>query len=123
MMIRYSLNGALVWLIAFCTAGAVKAQSNIKFTTLTVKEGLSSNTVNAIVKDKYGVMWLGTANGLSKFDGTNFTVYRRDTENPYSLSSDGILSLYEDHSGTLWIGSDAGGISYYDRKFDRFVRY
>ena len=55
---------------------AFAQQDEINFTSLTTKDGLSSNTVNAILKDRYGVMWFGTEDGLDKFDGANFTVYR-----------------------------------------------
>ena len=63
-------------LIAFCMLQSVYAQTqNINFTSLTTKDGLSSNTVTAILKDRYGLMWFATEDGLNKFDGTNFTVF------------------------------------------------
>lgn len=124
-MNRYPLKCVVffVWVVIFFAKDPATAQSEINFTSLTVKEGLSSNTVNAIVKDRYGLMWFGTANGLSKFDGSNFTVYRHDPDIATSLPANEILSLYQDHNGTIWIGTSGGGLCYYDRKTDSFLRF
>lgn len=97
--------------------------AKIKFTALTSKDGLLSNSVNAILKDRYGLMWFATDDGLNKFDGTNFTVYRHITGDSSSLRANEILSLHEDQSGNLWVGTSGGAISFYDRAKDRFVNY
>jgi len=99
------------------------AQQNINFTTLTVKEGLSSNTVNAIIKDRKGFMWLGTTNGLCKFDGINFVTYRHIPGNDHSLPSNEVLTLFEDREGKIWVGTGGGGLCYYDQQYDLFLPY
>ncbi|HEY4149632.1 MAG TPA: two-component regulator propeller domain-containing protein [Chitinophagaceae bacterium] len=53
-------------------------QSDFSFINFSSKDGLSSNTVNAIVKDRYGYMWFATDDGINKFDGVNFTIYRHN---------------------------------------------
>src|SRR5690348_39884 len=78
------------------------AQEDINFTALTIKDGLSSNTVTSILKDRYGFMWFGTEDGLDKFDGTNFKVYRYRPNDSSSLQTNEILSLHEDQAGNLW---------------------
>jgi len=93
---------------------------NISFTALTSKDGLSSNTVNAILKDGYGLMWFATDDGLNKFDGAAFTVYRQDRRDSNTLRSNRVTTLYEDRSGNLWVGTDGGGLSIYNRKKDSF---
>lgn len=98
-------------------------QENINFTSITTKDGLSSNTVNAILKDHYGLVWFGTEDGLDKFDGTTFTVYRHKPGDPKSLQSNEILSVFEDKSGNLWIGTSGGSLSLYDRKNDAFINF
>lgn len=113
----------LLWLSLFVTPPGVYAQSDINFKAITAKEGLPSNTVNTIIKDKYGLLWLGTSNGLSKFDGSNFTVYRHLPDNKRSLPANEVLSLYEDNSGRIWVGTSGGGLCYYDRASDSFVAY
>jgi signal transduction histidine kinase/ligand-binding sensor domain-containing protein/DNA-binding response OmpR family regulator len=95
----------------------------INFTSLTTRDGLLSNSVNAILKDRHGLMWFATDDGLNKFDGTNFTVYRYHPGDTASLRTNEVLALHEDRSGNLWIGTSGGGLSLYDRKKNRFVHY
>jgi signal transduction histidine kinase/ligand-binding sensor domain-containing protein/DNA-binding response OmpR family regulator len=102
----------------------VLAQSyDINFTSLSTKDGLSSNAVTAILKDKYGLMWFGTEDGLDKFDGRNFTVYRQKLGDPTSLQANEILALHEDKEGNLWIATSGGSLSLYDRKKDAFTTF
>ncbi|MEQ1796294.1 MAG: two-component regulator propeller domain-containing protein [Lacibacter sp.] len=99
------------------------AQTNISFTSLSTKDGLSSNTVNAILKDRYGIMWFATEDGLNKFDGTNFTVYRTRPNDKNSLQANDIVALHEDRDGRLWVGTSGGSLSMYNRTYDNFVNY
>ncbi|MFD0751363.1 two-component regulator propeller domain-containing protein [Mucilaginibacter calamicampi] len=122
-MFKIRVSHFIVWFILLVGVKAVKAQSDINFTAITAKEGLPSNTVNAVIKDKYGLMWFGTSNGLSRFDGSNFTVYRHEVGNPHSLPTNDIVSLYEEKSGRLWVGSSNGGVYYYDRNSDSFIAF
>jgi ligand-binding sensor domain-containing protein len=102
---------------------ATAQQEKINFTSITTKDGLSSNTVNAILKDRYGLVWFATDDGLDKFDGTNFTVYRHKHGDTSSLQANEILSLHEDKAGNLWVGTSGGALSLYDRKKDGFVNF
>src|SRR6266540_523584 len=64
----------------------VSAQGTlIRFETLSVENGLSQSTVRAIIQDSQGFMWFGTEDGLNKYDGYNFTLYKHDTANPHSV--------------------------------------
>jgi signal transduction histidine kinase/DNA-binding response OmpR family regulator/streptogramin lyase len=99
------------------------AQQDLTFTSLTTKNGLSSNVVNAIIKDSYGWVWFATSDGLNRFDGTNFTVYRHRDSDTTSLPVNEILALYEDKFGRLWIGTGGGSLVYYDRTHDTFHQY
>jgi signal transduction histidine kinase/ligand-binding sensor domain-containing protein/DNA-binding response OmpR family regulator len=114
-------------LFFLCLAGgallATAQQDNINFTALTIKDGLSSNSVNAVLKDRFGLMWFATEDGLDKFDGTNFTVYRHKQGDPASLQANEILSLHEDKAGNLWVGTSGGSLSLYDRKRDAFIHF
>ncbi len=68
-------------------------------------------------------MWLGTLDGLNRFDGYRFTIYKHDPEDPGSLSDSGVRALCEDREGTLWVGTNNGGLCRFDRESERFVRY
>ena len=97
--------------------------TNINFTSITSKEGLLSNSVNAILKDRQGLMWFATDDGLNRFDGTNFKVYRNLRGDTTSLRANEILALHEDQNGNLWIGTSGGGLSLYNRKKDNFLHF
>ena len=88
-----------------------------------IEEGLSQNTVYVSLQDQYGFMWFATQDGLNKYDGYTFTHYRHNPEKPHSLSNNFILSIFEDRAGTLWVGTDGGGLNQYDRQHDHFVHY
>lgn len=71
--------------------------------------GLSQNDVNCIIQDKSGILWIGTWDGLNRYDGYEFFVIRPDNDNPSkSISHRTINALYEDNAGMLWIGTDCG---------------
>lgn len=102
---------------------ATAQQDDINFTSITTKDGLSSNSILSILKDRYGLLWFGTEDGLNKFDGTNLSVYRHKPGDPTSLQANEILSLHEDKKGNLWIGTSGGSLSLYDRKRDTFINF
>ncbi len=101
---------------------ATAQTSNIQFTSISSKDGLSSNTVHAILKDKYGLLWFATEDGLNKFDGTRFKTYRHNTNDTTSLETNEISTLFEDTAGQLWIGTVGGSLHKYDRQRDCFMR-
>ncbi|MBN1952546.1 MAG: response regulator [Bacteroidales bacterium] len=88
---------------------------------LTSDDGLSQNTVDCILKDSRGFMWFGTWNGLNRYDGYSFKVYKRE-DKANSLSDNFIHSLSEDRRGNLWIGT-RNGLNLFDFKSDRFTRF
>ncbi|TDO22705.1 hybrid sensor histidine kinase/response regulator transcription factor [Pedobacter duraquae] len=108
---------ALIMLLSF---KAAFAQKDLNFIALTTKNGLSSNTVNAVLQDRQGLIWIGTSDGLNKFDGTNFTVYTHNETDSSSIPSNVITSLLEDKSGKLWIGTSAGGLAFYNPRLNVF---
>ncbi|MDH6534164.1 hybrid sensor histidine kinase/response regulator [Parabacteroides sp. 52] len=99
------------WLIIFlfCLIGALNAnQLPYHFYTLNLKDGLSQLTVVKIYQDSKGFMWFATRNGLNKYDGNSFTLYKHQTQETGSLSHNHITDLLEDGSGNLWIGTISG---------------
>ena len=78
-------------------------QSRIWFEHLTSADGLSQDSVFAILQDRHGFMWFGTQGGLNRYDGYRVTQYRHDPNNPSSLGSDFVQTLFEDSKGTIWV--------------------
>jgi len=97
---------------------------NIKyqFIHLSINEGLSQSSAIAIHQDQLGHVWIGTRDGLNKYDGTKFTVYRNQVNNSNSISNNDILSIHEDSDGFLWVGT-YNGLNKYNPKTDTFKRY
>ncbi|WP_333863927.1 two-component regulator propeller domain-containing protein [Sphingobacterium sp.] len=118
-MIRILL--ALSWmLLTFFSYGQ---NHPVTFQRYSSKDGLSSNTIYSIYRDSYGFLWLGTEDGLNRFDGRQYNVYRYDANQENSLMANHISALCEDKKGRIWIGTNGGGLSYYDREADRIRSY
>ena len=77
------------------------------------EDGLSSNTVHAVLQDSKGFMWFGTENGLNRFDGYKFTIYNNTPRDNNSLINNYVYTLIEDQKEVLWIGTERG-VSLYD---------
>ncbi|MCP4196334.1 MAG: histidine kinase [Proteobacteria bacterium] len=109
-------------LFAQKSSPSANSRQTIKFEHLTVEDGLSQSSVFAIVQDRRGLMWFGTWDGLNKYDGYRFTIYKYNPQNPYSLSNNEVRALCEDSQGVLWVGT-MDGLCRFDREKERFIRY
>ncbi|MBI3764970.1 MAG: GGDEF domain-containing protein, partial [Ignavibacteriales bacterium] len=84
------------------------AASSARFTHLSVEQGLSQSTVQAVLQDHIGFLWFGTEEGLNRYDGYTFVVFKHDPQDPKSLPDDIISVLYEDRKQQLWVGTEQG---------------
>ena len=84
---------------------------------------LPNSPVLAITQDNDGFLWVGTEDGVARWDGYRYRVYHADRTKPAGLPDNYIQSLHVDTKGTLWIATLSGGLSRYDRQHDRFVNY
>lgn len=102
----------LLTLVSFfsLTFGA-KSQS-YNFKKYEVENGLSTNVTTAVIQDSKGFIWIGTRDGLNRFDGYNFKIFRHDIKDSNSLVSSIINCVYEDRHGTLWVGTEKGLFRY-----------
>ncbi len=108
-------------LLSLITLISLYAQ-DLKFNHLTIDNGLSQNTVNTIFQDHKGMIWIGTGDGLNKYDGYDFVIYRKDGNNSKSLNDNRVHSIFEDQKHHLWIGT-ATGLSYFDKNKEEFISY
>lgn len=95
----------------------------VRFRNYSTEHGLSQASILAIAQDKTGFLWIGTQDGLNRFDGYGFKVYRRDRADPWSLADSNIVAIVPEPDGGLWIGTQSGGLNHYDPALDRFTRY
>ncbi len=98
------------------------AQLDWKFTHITSDDGLSTGTVNCSLKDSKGFVWIGTADGLNRYDGYNLKVYKNEKNDPSSISGNTINALAEDQNGIIWIATANSGICTFDWETEQFTR-
>ncbi len=100
----------------FCSIGqfAVAQAPSLYFNRVTIQNGLSHNKVNCILQDQRGFIWMGTDDGLNRYDGRRFVVFRHEPGNKASISGNIITDIVEDEKGVLWISTSDGGLSKYD---------
>jgi ligand-binding sensor domain-containing protein/signal transduction histidine kinase len=96
---------------------------NIRFERIGVENGLSQSVVTCFLQDRQGFLWVGTQDGLNRYDGYSFKVFQPDPNDPYSLSDRWINSILQDHDGFIWIGTRLGGLDRYDPVTGEFSSY
>jgi PAS domain S-box-containing protein len=97
--------------------------AHLRFEHLTIDDGLSQNAGLALLQDNQGYLWIGTQDGLNRYDGYHIALFKHDPENPTSISYNGILALYEDAEGFLWVGTWGGGLNRYNPHTGIFDHY
>jgi len=114
--------------LAIAAALALSANTHaqtgtVKFDQISLEQGLSQSTVNAIVQDGQGFLWFGTQDGLNKYDGYTVTVFKHTGNDSLTVSDNGIWSLCRDTNGDIWIGTMRGGLSRYSIERGTFTHY
>ena len=103
-------------------AGGHPLPRDLRFRRLTTNDGLSQDNVVAIVQDRRGFMWFGTAEGLNRYDGNSFVVPKNDPNDLPSISRGFVGAVFEDDRGYLWVGAYPG-INKFDPATERSTRY
>ncbi|MFM7023044.1 MAG: adenylate/guanylate cyclase domain-containing protein [Flavobacteriales bacterium] len=114
------MRSAFLILSLLCFQLLAGQSDDIKFSRFTTKAGLSHNIVNEVIQDGRGFMWFGTQDGLNRYDGYNFVVYKPDLYNSTSLSNNRITALCYDPRGFIWVGT-AAGLNIYKIDSDQFI--
>ena len=97
--------------------------TEVDFEHLTIKQGLSQSSVYCIHQDKTGFLWVGTMDGLNRYDGYSIKIYRNDPSDSTSIGSNSINAICEVQAGNLLIGTEGGGLAVYNPKTDNFTNY
>ena len=115
-------KGKILFLSMLLPLLSFSQQQSLNFEHFGTREGLSQINVNCIIQDSRGFMWIGSRNGLNRYDGYKFNVYRYDSKNDSTLSNNMITDLVEDGDGNIWIATQSG-LNRYERKTGIFTRY
>jgi len=117
----YALDADVAWSAA--EPPPVLLPQHLRFEHLTTEQGLSSDIIWSILQDSSGFIWIGTLDGLNRFDGDKFKIYKHNVNDPNSLGDNSVQVLIEDGSRNLWIGSWGGGLSKFNLETEQFTQY
>lgn len=116
-----------LFLPAILLLSAYQAQAqdlaSFRFENITTEDGLSQSTINDIIQDNRGFLWFATDDGLNRYDGYQFRVFKNNTRDPRSISSNIIVNIIEDFKGNIWVATNGGGLNRFNRDTERFDRF
>jgi signal transduction histidine kinase/ligand-binding sensor domain-containing protein/DNA-binding response OmpR family regulator len=119
-MKKFSFMYQIIFALFFFINTFQLFSENYYFKNINTDFGLSSNSINAILRDQKGYLWVGTDYGLNRYDGYNMKVFKQDISNPNSLKNNYVFSLNQDKSGNLWVLTKSG-YSVFDYKKELFI--
>ncbi|MBN1409066.1 MAG: hypothetical protein JW956_14800 [Calditrichaceae bacterium] len=102
---------------------SISHAQKIKFELLSSQNGLSQGSIVCMTQDEKGFMWFGTYDGLNRYDGYHFKIYKNQPNNPNSLSNNFIRALLVDSQGDIWAGTQGGGVNRFDSENEIFIQY
>jgi len=111
---------ALFCSLSILKSAATDVVNNLSFDLYSQEHGLSNNQIHCILQDSKGWMWMGTSQGVCRFDGYRFTAFKNDPDDSTSLKGNLVRVIYEDHKGQLWVGTENGGLNKFDRGSETF---
>ena len=121
---NFNLNSYIAFLLILFISGYSTAQLNsFSFERYTINEGLSNNSINNVIQTAEGYLWIATKDGLNRYDGHSFKIFKNSVNDSLSLPQNYIMKLYESRFKTLWVGTWGGGICRFNRRKEVFERY
>jgi len=111
---------AALFLFLTLSSSGTGVVNNLNFDFFSQEHGLSNNQIHCILQDKQGWMWFGTSQGVCRFDGYKFTVFKNDPDDSTSLKGNLVRAIFEDSKGQLWMGTENGGLNKFNREKENF---
>ena len=116
-----TIVSAALLLASWCLAADIQ---KLQFDRIGIAEGLSQGSVITLMFDDQGWLWVGTEDGVNRYDGYNFRIFRHDPIDPGSLGSAYVTAIYKDSQGMVWVGTEGGGLNRLNQtngQFDHFL--
>lgn len=123
MAIRSFPQIIIAGILLLISFSVVAQREEKKFVHYSINDGLSQGAVGSFSQDGKGYLWFGTKDGLNRFDGTEFTVFKNDPTDHKTISSNTITCTTTDQNGEIWVGSDLGTLDRFDHNSHTFVHY
>lgn len=118
------MRSLILFLLGVLPYGMVEAQiKSLNLRHITSEQGISDNQVTCILRDPLGFMWIGTKDGLNRYDGKEFYVFKNNPDNPYSICGNSIKCIEIDADSLLWIGTTGNGFCSYNFHTGKFITY
>lgn len=100
----------------------ITGSTGVHFSQITPQDGLSQNHINSIIQDTKGFLWIGTFNGLNRYDGSNIKKFYNDINNQKTLSHQSVNIIYEDNEKNIWVGTE-NGLNLFEKESNSFTRF
>ncbi len=110
-----------IYLIVLITASIFAQKPQYKFSSIEQSDGLVHGTIYSMVEDSFGFMWIGTQQGMQRYDGVSFKTFEASENDSVDLWYNFVMSFYEDKNNDIWIATP-GGLNRYDRKTERIYK-
>ncbi len=120
---KYYLSHFLIAAVIYFNSNLFPQNRSLRFKNIDIEQGLSNNMIKDILQDSRGFMWIATWDGLNRYDGYSFKVYKNKDGNTTSLRMNKISCLLEDSHGRLWVGTFGGGLSLFNRDKESFTNF
>lgn len=118
---RRGLVALCLWLLCACALAGVPQRP--RFRIVGPPQGLPSTDIKALAHDRDGYLWIGTADGLARYDGVGMRIWRNDPEHPEGLPGNNVQALLVDASDRIWVAVEGAGVSVLDSGRRRFIHY
>lgn len=122
-MLKITCVIIITWVVLGLAASRDGMAQTTRFEHLTTADGLSQRIVLCLLQDRRGFIWAGTQDGLNRFDGYKFKIFRKDGVDSSGLTSNYIWTLFEDYDGILWVGTLGGGLCKFNPDTETFDSY
>ncbi|MCF8297365.1 MAG: hypothetical protein K9J13_07490 [Saprospiraceae bacterium] len=113
----------LLLIVCLINPNAYAQISRERFDKISVENGLSESIVTCIYQDSRGFMWFGTQNGLNRYDGYKFVIFRNNPKDSTSISGNYIRCIYEDRKGNFWVGTEMNGLNLFNKDLETFSTF
>ncbi|MBU0473621.1 MAG: hypothetical protein KKF62_05615 [Bacteroidetes bacterium] len=113
----------IFFIFLFFSTSLFSQVTSLEFERISIDQGLSNNSINSILQTGDGFLWIATKDGLNRFDGKTFKVFKHVFSDTTSLPQNYVMSLYEDREKQLWVGTWGGGLCMYNSKYENFTSF